>query len=366
MRTKKSKAKGGGPKERKVSSKVVTRAGTQARLVPTSLAGVFTFEAPPKGFDMMRASADELHSYGFPHRPDPRKFPHASRLWHRVMRRVKRFVTPELTLRPDIVHGPDRNLRRLPRSAGRVFSGSNWSGLVLTGEAPFNQVWGTWMIPAVQVPPGQSGDFFSSTWVGLGGFVEPDFQNLFQAGTAQNTFEAPFAWIQWFPAPSISLGQPPLFPIAPGQTIVVSVGWFFGLPGGPGGVVSMANLETGLGLGPLAFQIPTVDFNGNPITPAITEPPSSSAEWIVERPSTLQNGQLVITELADYGELNFTNAGAVGHVAQGDVDKQETIAAASTQGTQVTMIADDGVTPLSEETVAEALHFTFEQTAAGQ
>jgi hypothetical protein len=342
----------------------------------------FTFERPPKGFDLLRASMDELHSYGLPHRPDPKTMPQASRLWYHVMKRIKKFVTPELIIRRDIVHGPERNLRPLADSAEKVFAASGWSGLVATDSPPYSSVWGVWTVPAVQVPTGQSGDFFSSAWVGLSGFGN---NNLLQAGTEQDASlgynlingysSSYFAWVEWFPASPVQMGQSssqfpdglPTFPIAPGQTVAVFVGEFG--DGSGRGLFSMANLETGLAITPLVVPIPTVDFMGNTIDPALTGPNQTSAEWIVERPGTLENGQLTLLELADYGEVNFTNAGATaaGPGSTGDVIKTETIAAASdTNAISVTMIADDGTTPLSEETVTPALHFTFQQTAAGQ
>jgi hypothetical protein len=364
------------------SSKTPRKPSTRFRLAATNLADHFTFEPPPKGFDLLRASMEDLHSYGLPHRPDPKTMPKASRLWYHVMKRIKRFVTPELIVRRDLVHGPERNLRPLADPSANLFGGSGWSGLVVTDAPPYTQVWGTWMVPAVQVPPNQSGDFFSSTWVGLGGFGNA---TLLQAGTEQdaslgynliNGFSwSYFAWFEWFPAPSVQLGQSsaqfpgglPAFTISPGQTVAVSVGVFG--DGSGRGLFSMANLETGLAITPIVVPIPTVDFNGNTIVPALTGPNLSSAEWIVERPSTTVSSVLTLLELADYGEVNFTNAGATaaGPGSSSTVLKTETIAAAAdTLATSVTMLADDGVTALSDETVTPALHFTFQQTAAGQ
>jgi Peptidase A4 family len=338
-------------------------------LKETNLPGYKTFPAPPKDFNLLKASTDELHSYGFPHRPDPKSMPQAARLWLHIMSRIRKFVPPQFGEADKIVHGPDRNMRPIPTSDGQVFGASGWSGLVVTDTPPYLQVWGTWTVPSVQVPPGMNGTFYSSTWVGLGGYFKGD-DNLLQAGTSQNVdpINGPsyYAWLEWFPASAVPLNNsagPDYFPINPGQTVAVMVGLYG--DGTGRGIFSMANLETGIMILPTIVPIPTINYAGKPISPSITAPSTLSAEWIVERPSTQQpNGTLAYTELADYGELNFTNAGAM--YLPANSHKTEKIPATSdSNAVNVQMIADDNTTVLSEEINTMALHFTFQQTAAG-
>jgi hypothetical protein len=337
---------------------------SEPRLIRSQLADHFFIEPPPRDFNLLRASPDELHQFGLPHRPDAKLFPAAARAWTSVMRRVKRFITPELVTRRDIIHGPIRGLQRIARPGGTVLGASGWSGLVVNDLPPYLSVWGSWNIPEVQVPPNPPNDvnsFFSSTWVGLGGFGN---NNLLQAGTDQNVSvgENPTysAWIEWFPAPPNTVGG---FPVAVGQTIAVFVGALGDFTGR--GLVGMANLETGDATPMMIIPIPTIDFNGNTITPVITGPSGASAEWIVERPSTVQNKQLVLLEAADFGEVNFTHAAAQSAGAGGA--KTETIAAATdSNAIAVQMIGDDNVTVLAEETNTWALQVTFQQTASVQ
>ena len=84
----------------------------ELRLVPTSLPGHFTFEPPPDGFKPARATDEELRRYGLPHRPDPKKFPDAARLWIHSMSRIKKFVSPGLVALPKIVHGTSERSQR--------------------------------------------------------------------------------------------------------------------------------------------------------------------------------------------------------------------------------------------------------------
>jgi hypothetical protein len=131
------------------------------------------------------------------------------------------------------------------------------------------------------------------------------------------------------------------FSVLPGQTIAVLVG---PLSDGSGrGAVTMVNYTTGYALPTIVVPIPTTD-------PPITGVSSKCAEWIVERPTV--GNQL--TELVNFGEVNFTSAGAV----TGTAPKGETIAGDS-QATIYTMLGDDGVTPVATETTVEALNVWF-------
>jgi hypothetical protein len=334
--------------------------GTTYSLYPLDLPGHFIHELPPSGFKPLEASDDELARYGVLHRPDPRVSPEAARLWRHVMGRVKTFIRPKLTVNPKRLHLPARNVQT-KKTTKTDFAGTagseNWSGVVMTDAPPYSAVWGTWTIPDVQTPPGQnkSDGFSCSCWVGLGGASAAD-QNLFQAGTEQDTQDGKpnyYAWLEWLtattPAPEKLIAN---FPIQAGQTVVFAVGHYGDASGR--GYVTAANLETGI-----AIPLTIVAKPDN----TIVSPSTVSAEWIVERPA-ISVDPLILTELADYGEVNMTLAGASSNA---NARKTFNIAAASdTSATIFTMLADDGATPLSEEIDTAALHFTFQQTAAGK
>jgi hypothetical protein len=335
----------------------------ERKYINSKLKDFLYIEPPPDGFRLLRATPDELHMYGLPHRPDPNLSPDAARAWMHVMRRVKRFVMPELRTRRDIVHQPFRRLRRIQKQGSRavIHGGSGWSGTVITDAPPYTAVWGIWTIPQVQVPPNPPNgvdNFFCATWVGLGGF---GINNLLQAGTEQDVSigaEPQYsAWTEWVPGISTTLD----WPVEAGQSIAAFVG---DLGDGSGrGLVIMANLETGDMTTPIIVPIPTIDFFGNPIPAGSITLPSGSAEWIVERPAFAINEQVVLTELADYGEVNFTMAGASSAVP-GSKDEVNVPAATDPNAIAIAMLADDGVTVLSEETTTPSLQVTFLQTGA--
>jgi hypothetical protein len=326
------------------------RKGT-LRLAETNLSGHLTFEAPPEGFLLTRASDEELWQYGLPHRPDPKRFPKEARLWLRTMARIKTFATPQLKVRPEMIHGPGRLEDLMNFASGGNLVDNNtssiWSGLVASSALAYTQIWGSWSVPEVAVPPGGLGFsvYYSSMWIGLN-----DGRSLFQAGTEQDTpspFEGAdtcYAWYEWFPGPSVGVG----LQVSPGQAISVNLE---PLNDGSGrGLVSMINYTTGVAITPIVVPPPTVNFNGNPINPPIQGVPSLKADWILERPGLVQNGVPVTTALADFGETGFLSGGAV------EIDNSNGQKAAfdlltvgeNDQGTLLSMLANDGVTVLSQ------------------
>ena len=305
----------------------------EPRLVETAIPGHFTYELPPEGFEPIRASDDQLAQYGLPHRPDPRKLPQAARLWIRSMRRVRKFVTPELAVIPKIVHGPP------PVIEDGVSTSDIWSGLrVDWGNSMWSSVWGNWIIPAVSIPDGVSGDFLSSIWVGLLG------SSLLQAGTEQDVSSGTFggssyyAWYEWFPASPVQIGG---FPVGPGQAITVMVGVLdpASFPNNQPGVVSMLNVATGVAITPIVVPIPTQDFNGNSISPPIQTVPSHHPVWILERPSLPINGNPVPQALSDYGEAVMNGGASIKSSDVGVGDNAVTVGV-DDAGTLLNMVVD--------------------------
>jgi Peptidase A4 family len=330
-------------------------------LIPTNLDEHFFIKPPADGTDLLHATDDDLHLYGLPHRPDPAALPNAARAWLRVMRRIKRFVVPQLTVRHDYLFRPIRPARPTSGAADASVT-SNWGGLVMTDAPPYREAWGSWTIPEIQIPPGGTDPAYScAIWVGLGGYLNDD--NLLQAGTAQavgadGAVEC-FAWYEWYPAPPIMLTG---FNVEAGHTIAVFVGQYD--DGSGRGVVNMANLVTGDAIPVTVVPLPAVDACGNAVNPPIKAPSGLSAEWIVERPDLGCGGPEKYAELPDFGEVNFTHAASV---SGGGETKKEMIAAASdSKARSLKILADDARTLLTAELSVPALQVTFQQTATVQ
>ncbi len=300
------------------------------RLIETNLPGYRTFEKPPEGFSPLRATDAELRKHGLPRRPDPERFPREAVQWRHMMASIKKFVTPELTLLPEIVHG----LQPLPVFGDQDATSPIWSGLTVqasTGEK-WTDIWGTWVVPRVV---GKAGDE-SALWIGLF-----DSQSLFQAGTDQEvtaTAANTYAWFEWFPGPSVQVG----LEVLPGDTVTVYV-----QPTNDGtgsGSISITNRTTGTATAPIVVPPPTTDFNNNPISPPIQDVPNQQAVWTAERPSHVQKGKPVPTPLADFGVSGFLDGAAVDSIGPCDTI---TYIGENDNGTLLEMLANDNASPLA-------------------
>jgi hypothetical protein len=331
-------------------------------LIPSNLDEHFFIKPPADGADLLHTTDDELHMHGLPHRPDPKAMPNAARAWLRVMRRIKRFVVPQLTVRHDYLFRPIRQAQAAQGTQTEAGATSNWGGLVMTDMPPYQQVWGSWTIPEIQIPPGGTDPAYRcAIWVGLGGYVNDD--NLLQAGIAQavgadGNAEC-FAWYEWYPAPPIMLNG---FNVEAGHTIAVFVGGY--VDGSGRGVVGLANLVTGDAIPITVVPLPAVDACGNAVNPAIKAPSGLSAEWIVERPDMGCGGQEKYAELPDFGEVNFTHAAAVSGAA--GTKKEMVAASGDSKARSLKILADDAHTLLTDELSVPALQVSFLQTATVQ
>jgi hypothetical protein len=80
--------------------------------VPTNIPGMHTYAEPPKGFDPVTATDEELATYGFPMRPDKQAKPDHYALWERAMRAARIRWNGQLKSLP----GGGQGMRRPGRS----------------------------------------------------------------------------------------------------------------------------------------------------------------------------------------------------------------------------------------------------------
>lgn len=159
----------------------------------------------------------------------------------------------------------------------------NWSGYAATGGI-FTTVSGTWTVPRVQAEDDQGYLSADTAWVGIGGVLGTD---LIQAGTqaivepnGRITYQA---WYEKLPEYSQKLPVS----IRPGDSVSVDIS----RQGGSEWLISFKNNTTGR-----SFDMLT-EYDSS----------LSSAEWVVETPST----DYGILPLSDFGAVNFTSGTTV-------------------------------------------------------
>src|SRR5208282_4582816 len=118
--------------------------------IPTNLPGVFTYSAPPAGFDPVAASSDELAAYGLPPRPDKNSVPHAYAAWADAMSASKQRITPILKT-TNRYHGPNVAKGQVENGAANSY---NWSGYVMPTSSTgwgssnaFTTIISAWVVP---------------------------------------------------------------------------------------------------------------------------------------------------------------------------------------------------------------------------
>jgi hypothetical protein len=189
---------------------------------------------PPRGFDPVAASDEELAFFGFPPRPDASKNPHDYANWKSAVTLPSRRIDAQMQL-TRIMHGPARDVSVLeqPSTPGPTGGTStNWGGYsIVDGNNPFNQaktyVYGIFVVPfPTQAVNTCNGTWdYSSPWVGFDGTGSSG--DVLQAGmdidaycSGSTTSQTYAAWYEWFPAGSVYLKN---FPITAGDVIYVYV-----------------------------------------------------------------------------------------------------------------------------------------------
>ncbi len=278
-----------------IAAGAAPRAAAQALRLPTSVPGVTTLAGPPPGFDTVHAPDAALAQYGFPPRPALEGDGSARRNWEHLIGHARIRITPELRVLPQRARPM---LRHTVTRKGAATS-TNWSGLVLSNNAP-NLGLGsfTLVVAEFNVPIGQQafgvctgGWAYSAVWVGIDGINAPD---VLQAGTESDAFcsrsstqAAYYAWFEWFPGNTIEVTN---LPVAAGD---VMGAWVYAT-GPTTGHALLINATTN--------QYVAMDL----VAPAGTVLAGSSVEWIMERPS-LSNK---LTPLANYVASYMTSMNA--------------------------------------------------------
>ncbi len=121
------------------------------------------FPPPPKEFDALAATVEELKKHGLPRRPDPHTEPGLAALWERQARRYHGFdhIKPEIDVATsgENALGPFLGLEPVESCGYSLFSTQSTFGVLFL----------TWTVPDLEYSPSPSGTNQFHTFVGLGG-----------------------------------------------------------------------------------------------------------------------------------------------------------------------------------------------------
>jgi hypothetical protein len=188
---------------------------------------------------------------------------------------------------------------------------SNWSGyaaetnLSAPASNAVTMVSGSWTVPTVT---GKT-NAYSSVWVGIDGYSSSTVE---QIGTEQDTSKSGatryYAWWEMYPHPLVQISS---LTISPGDAISASVTYSSGA---------------------FSLQITNNTTGASFSTTQTSMAQRSSAEWIVEAPSSFSG----ILPLANFGTANFSGCQATINGTTGAIDN------ASRQNTCIDMMSQAG------------------------
>ena len=283
-----------------------TQDGPRVHKLPSGF-NVTTFPLPPRGMRLPDASPAELARHGLPPRPDRDIHPALHALWLKNFDRKLNFIIPQFAEIP--------NIRHLPQQPSVIGGSKNWSGAVVTAPAPQligGAVAGEWNVPVLQNVDGEVD--YCMIWVGIDGDSSISVNlgnNLVQAGTLLTVDgSGNLTWLafwEWL-AQGLGINSPDMgifnMPVRFGASFSTSI-WITSS--------TTANVYMTSDSGPSGATVATITSIAAPPTVKLI---GGCAEWIVERPSDLQDN---LTTLANYGSVEFSSATAATTGFEGSV-----------------------------------------------
>jgi Peptidase A4 family len=256
-------------------------AGIAQQLKPneirTNIPGATTTLAPPKDFNPLTASDEDLDYHGFPPRPDEIAAPKAFASWKSAILASKTRLVPKLEM-TSLFHGPAKGSASTLKGISNTLEFYNWSGYVNTngvksyGSSSFYFLYSDFVVPVARQAFGvcTGGWDYESSWVGIDGYGSPDVlqagieADAYCSGSTTATYYSP--WFEWFPNAETRITN---LAIAPGDDYFVEV-WNTSATAGHAYLVNK-NANTAV----------IINFNA----PAGTKLVGNTAEWVVERPT---------------------------------------------------------------------------------
>jgi hypothetical protein len=280
------------------------------QLSPTNLGGIFTKSRVSDTVAGRQTISPLIHS-SLLVRLQETDTPAARTFREKILSRQWRpedQIVPALKPQMGVTH----QLTRRARTANANFIQNSWAGGTIRGA--WSAALGIWRVPTVTkpaTPPGTSGGWDSSSWVGIDGTYGSN--DVLQAGIQQQVSGSGQAsyipWFEWF-APQQSNSPPYIFQtnidnmrIEPGDEVFCGVYYV-----NRQGEIIFGNVDRGHYFSIVIAPPPGASFSGN------------SAEWIMEAPNNGEPG----TSIPRFTPVVFSTAFAsdarntAGNPANGD------------------------------------------------
>ena len=218
---------------------------------------------------------------------------------------------------------------------GRNATSTNWSGYAVTGaDGSVTDVKGSWIVPKVSCTAGAP-DSYSSFWVGIDGYGSNTVEQIGIDADCVSGKEAYSAWFEFYPHWPSTINT---VEVVPGDTISAEVsysakGQF---------TVTLTNVS----------QHPHQSFS---ISTKMPQAKLSSAEWIVEAPSSSGVLPLANFGLAEFGRDYTSQAFTCYATVNGNAGS---IGSFNPNAIQIDMVTSSGLNAQTSALSKDGLSFT--------
>ena len=265
----------------------------------------------PRDFKPIVEEAARLQFFDLPAMPRQDDEPDLFRFWNALFSDPLEFVHGDLSYAAP----PTANFQTVGAVAQRTrqLSSLNWSGASITPRdgGMFTDVFATWTVPEVQVPP--AGDehiqYKSSCWVGLDGQRSYPDSTLPQIGTEHGINKPTLpegdhysVWIQWWPIPELTIAG---LPVTHGERVFC---WLTAISYTR--VRCIIKIANDIGRTQRFYlDAPRINYTPPLLECIQARISGATAQWIAEAPTNSQTEQ--IFPLPDYGTVTFEQCHAI-------------------------------------------------------
>jgi large repetitive protein len=204
-------------------------------------------------------------------------------------------------------------------SAPNPTTSTNWSGYAVETDlsdpatGAVTSVSGSWVVPAVS----GTGTAYSSVWVGIDGYSSSSVEQIGTDSDIVNGKAEYYAWYEMYPSASVTITT---LEIHAGDAVTAQVEYVT-TDQYPQGAFELSISDTTTGE---TYSITLPDEISSGQGQATTKADRSSAEWIVEAPSSTYG----VLPLANFGSVTFTDASATINGKTGSIGDSAWAAAA--------------------------------------
>ena len=198
--------------------------------------------------------------------------------------------------------------------AGTSTCSTNWGGYADTAASgSVTSVSGSWTVPKLSCP--RTGTTYVAIWVGIDGYSSSTVEQTGVLGECYRGTASYAAWYEFYPAGMVAWSSQT---VKAGDSVSASV-----------------SLSSGV----YTVSLTVNSGSANTASATVSGAASSSAEWIVERPSLCNAFSCTLSTLANFGTSGFSSASATIGGSTGSISAGSDVAITMVSGSRGPVLA---------------------------